>query len=618
MSSLQQVCIAIVVVLALPGCDAARNIGRAPEERINEARPVRPETLLARRSLEETFTGEGTENAELQREVATRDQVRALTCAKGYVPSFYQSKDTVAKNLPDQRCFDDFVRETISWLKAKRLHRLLTAGPLREVPGNPVNIFATMGGVNTIKFATLAPVAVSTSNNTVEVLDVGSGESIFLDRKLSRHPSSISISPNGRVFSVGGADGVSLRDAQSGEVLFDLPDHQQFTWLDAQTGIAITRNQPSADLIDFANDGREVPVRGVDATPTRVVLLPGDGHEFLLSSYKSLVRYALMRDAEGVEAILRDQKAGPRATWSDNQGEPTIDGNWFVHAANELAITNLKSLETEQISLAPFRGRSVGPTLNPDEVVLFASGTDSRPLVFSLSNRTFAPVEDERLTAQAGYSALRTVYIPALKRVAVVTGSKVHIVDEIKRGPRYGLEALVQLLNEERRVQQEKNAKAVAAREGFQLDRVVDGVPVASGPLLEAAKDAQIQAVGVYESKFGSHAFSKPSIPGPVTVALQRSPKPIILVLSSYEPVTWRISGARSANLKAVLVGGYETSTVSGAEGVQVINIGRHYAYEQGGSSFGALQREIIKRTGKSIETFQGTYSGTAFIVGGR
>lgn len=361
-----------------------------------------------------------------------------------------------------------------------------------------------------------------------------------------------------------------------------------------------------------------VPVRGVDAAPTRVVLLRGDQHAFLLSSYKSLLRYALKRNADGVEAILQDQKAGPPMTWSDNSGEATIDGAWFVQASSDLWITNLKSLETEQLSLRPFRGRAVGPLSNPDEVLLFPSGGDSRPLVFSLSNRTFAPVEDERLTAQPGYSALRTVFIPSLKRVAVVTGSKVLIVDEVKRGARYGLEALVQLLTEEQRVQQEKNAMAVAAREGFQLDRLVDGVPVASGPLLAAAKDAQIEAVGVYESKYGSHGIGKPSIPGVVTVALQRSPKPIVLVLSSYEPVTWRISGARLANLKAVLLSGYSSSTVTGSEGVQVIEMGRHYAYEQGGSGFGALQREVIKRTGKGIETFQGKYSGTAFIVGGR
>jgi hypothetical protein len=51
---------------------------------------------------------------------------------------------------------------------------------------------------------------------------------------------------------------------------------------------------------------------------------------------------------------------------------------------------------------------------------------------------------------------------------------------------------------------------------------------------------------------------------------------------------------------------------------LQVIQIGSHYAYKQDDQGFGALQREVIKRTGKGIETFQGKYSGTSFIVGGR
>jgi hypothetical protein len=222
--------------------------------------------------------------------------------------------------------------------------------------------------------------------------------------------------------------------------------------------------------------------------------------------------------------------------------------------------------------------------------------------------------------AQSGYSAMRAVFIPSLERIAIVTGSKVLVVDGVKRGPRYGLEALKQLLDEERRAEQEKNARAVAAREGFQLDRVVGGVPVASGPLLEVAKDAQIEAVGVYEAKFGTHGVGQRSIPGVVTVTLQRSPKPTVLVLSSYEPVSWLISGPGSKDLKAVLLAGNSESTVkvTGSTGVQVTRMGGQYAYQQSGSGFSELQREVIKRTGKSIDTFQGAYSGLVFMVGGR
>jgi hypothetical protein len=63
------------------GCDAAANIGRMPEEQIDEVRLVRPETLQTRSLLEQTLASDAAVQAELQQELATRDQVRALTCA---------------------------------------------------------------------------------------------------------------------------------------------------------------------------------------------------------------------------------------------------------------------------------------------------------------------------------------------------------------------------------------------------------------------------------------------------------------------------------------------------------------------------------------------------------
>lgn len=68
------------------------------------------------------------------------------------------------------------------------------------------------------------------------------------------------------------------------------------------------------------------------------------------------------------------------------------------------------------------------------------------------------------------------------------------------------------------------------------------------------------------------------------------------------------------------MLAGNSESTVKiiGSGGVQVTRIGGQYAYQQGGSGFSEVQREVIKRTGKSIDTFQGAYSGAVFMVGGR
>jgi hypothetical protein len=618
MFSIPRVCAAAAIAFALTGC--AR--GRSAEERINEARPMRAEIAEARRQLEAALASDAPGSSDLSRELAARDKVRALTCAKGFSPSFFQSQESIASNLTDQNCFDDYDRQTLQWLKSKKLYRLLAAGPLRALPASPVSIFATTGGVDSIRFASNAPVAVCTGNNTVEVIDIGTGTSLFLDRNLTESRSAAAIAPNGRVFVLSGAKGLSLRDAESGEVLLELPDYQRFAWLDSQTGIAVKRNVAAVDLIDFADSARAVAVRGVDASPTRILPLLGAEHEFLMGSYQSILRYALKRDANGVQAVLLDQRPGPTMGWSENTSEPTPKGTWLVQASSDLWITNLKTLESERIALKPFDARAVTPMPNADEVLLFGSFPavgGARPLIYSISNRTFSPVEDDQFPATSGYSASRTVFIPLLNRLALINGTKVKMLEDVKRGPRYGLEALLQVLTDEQHALQEKNARDLATREGFQLAGVVDGVAVASSPLVSAAKDARVEAIGVYESANGSHGAGRPSIPGVITISLRPAGKPLVLVLSSYEPVLWKLAGADAANLKAVLLAGYsQSSTVSGEAGAQVVRMEtREFAYAQSGS-LGGLEREVVKRTGRRIDTLQRTYSGSSFVVGGR
>jgi hypothetical protein len=258
---------------------------------------------------------------------------------------------------------------------------------------------------------------------------------------------------------------------------------------------------------------------------------------------------------------------------------------------------------------------------NPDEILLIGDlrpVSASRAMIYSISAHTFAPVEDDRLTPMPGYTTARAVLVPTLNRVAIADGNNVLMLDDLKRGPRYSLAAMTQVLNEDKQTLQEKNAREIAAREGFEYGGVVDGTPVIGGPLLAAAKGAQIEGVGVYESKNGSHGAGQPGVPGVITIALRPAPKPIVLVLSSYEPVLWRITGARAANLKAVLLGGPAASAVSGEDGVSVTSIGKLHAHERGGSGFSSLQQEVIRRTGQTFSTFQGTYSGMSFTVGGR
>jgi hypothetical protein len=136
-------------------------------------------------------------------------------------------------------------------------------------------------------------------------------------------------------------------------------------------------------------------------------------------------------------------------------------------------------------------------------------------------------------------------------------------------------------------------------------------------PLAELAKDATIESVGVYE---GSGAAPRPRgerTPLPVEVRVRRSAQPIVLVLSSYEPVRWTLVLEEGAKLAAVLVSGYYQSQVVGAGSARVVNIGGAYAYKQDHSKYHALDSEVFRYTGKRINLFQGKYTGKEFNVGG-
>jgi hypothetical protein len=89
------------------------------------------------------------------------------------------------------------------------------------------------------------------------------------------------------------------------------------------------------------------------------------------------------------------------------------------------------------------------------------------------------------------------------------------------------------------------------------------------------------------------------------------------LVLSSYDPVDWRIQTDSRAELKAVLISSYSDSTVQGAASIENIRMGRTHAYERNSSGFTQLNAEVVSLIGKPIESFQGSYKAASFIVGG-
>ena len=122
--------------------------------------------------------------------------------------------------------------------------------------------------------------------------------------------------------------------------------------------------------------------------------------------------------------------------------------------------------------------------------------------------------------------------------------------------------------------------------------------------------------IGVYEGDYPNgkrHAFRfHPD--GHIDVEVKNNPevKAYILVLTSYEPVQWRIHNVDHAKIKKIILSAYHPSKVLGANSVPVVRVKLGYAYDD-------LSKETLKKVKKLVKfdshSFQGSYKGKLFEV---
>lgn len=151
---------------------------------------------------------------------------------------------------------------------------------------------------------------------------------------------------------------------------------------------------------------------------------------------------------------------------------------------------------------------------------------------------------------------------------------------------------------------------APASPRSYETTHFADQTPPGQ---IDVPSDARVVAIGVYEAADGVHSFAGPRQAGTVNVFVATGTRPIVLVLSSYEPVNWHLQLQDGAQVSHVLLSGYHASQVSGAPAARIENIGTQYAYQRGSPQFESLDGLVRQSTGKRIDSFQGAYSGASF-----
>lgn len=140
-----------------------------------------------------------------------------------------------------------------------------------------------------------------------------------------------------------------------------------------------------------------------------------------------------------------------------------------------------------------------------------------------------------------------------------------------------------------------------------------------SGKYPVVSETPEIHMIGLYEASSSHHAIA------PAKVQVTYSGAPIILALTSYEPVEWHIEASPDVQIDQVIVSGYYEQRVKGLpDSVPVWEESRDnggqafYSYKRGDSSFRKAVNRLHELTGRGVLTFQGTYRypGKPFVVG--
>jgi len=635
----------VLVCFALCGCSEIEEALLPINAKFNKSFPPNAEVRVAEEGLRALLVQDKAKTKAFDDYYASRLELRALTCAQGLSINRFDRLNAV-RSLPVKRdCLSAQDTQLLQYLGTKQVGIRLAQPPLRPLsPLGPPTSIPNPSGVEIFS-------GVGASDAGVALLRGIRGEFISIEipsgKKIAALPpqpeagNRIILSPNGRVGVIQGrSGGVMFFDLETGAKLWENREINQFlAWL-PESSAALTSDAKSSALsiIDFdagTVDPHPLGMRGqtwalsAGKSPSRTLL--GSGREFSLLEHS--------RTAEGIQASkVKSFRI------SDGQGvtstPPTlvVDGKAIVFVSvRDFMLVDLDSGQETIWRTGEFLANRYAKldetTLLVDSYTTGKGG--SKSWLFDIVQATLAPIEPE--AGPTGYLSDLDGRTGFMRR----SSGQVWVGDALKAGDPISLESLLSTFNMERQLAkldaESRSSEASSGRSFYGSSapapapdfRPAPAAPawnstpstktVSSNSLIEPlARDAQIEGVGVYQ---GTTSADQPTTggrkAGKVEVRVRRSAKPIVLVLSSYEPVRWMLTLEPGATLAAVLVSGYYQSEVVGAGSARVVTTGDRYAYKLDTPEFASLNRETMRWTGKGITVFQGRYEGTSFSVGG-
>jgi hypothetical protein len=466
------------------------------------------------------------------------------------------------------------------------------------------------------------------------------------------------LSANGRVLAIPvGSRNLRMVEVETGNVLWNTEEYSELiAWLPQLDAAILTLTATGApQLMDFKN-GKVEPYPATEKRLTWALSMPAANGKYLVGSSQTASLMDIARAANGA------LEAAPLKQWkltgNGVSSTPFLmgDGQKIIYAASQ--DLNWLDMQTEQqgvwqLSALGAQGFS---KLN-EQAILFdtmASGaTPAATRVLDISQATIATAKN--LDAKDGTLTPLTPRSGYLKRSgsAVMIGSAVELEAPQALDP---LVAEAQLARQLARLNSmtanaeqsapsaERNSyiealsrqvraanTASAIRNGLPRD-VVESIRQGRGPnsaqgaaaglpapgvkplLTDVPADAKVSFIGVYEAASTTPATGGGNRTGGIRVNVAPGSTPLVLVLTSYEPVRWTINSS-NRKISAILLSGNAQSSVISPGNPQVLKIGSAYAYKMDSHEYTRVKQDVARYVSNPVQSFQGGYKGQDFSV---
>ncbi len=630
----------LLTVAFLSGCSLTDRF-LPSAEKIYRAFPPSAEVRVAFEDVRDVFKNEPGVLKRLDDRMRAQIELRSLTCTQGFSIGRLETVEDIAALPVRKECFaeqDDLLAATIGTFRLGYLLKQPPLHPFASLDNAPA--ISKIGGISPSNFvaashANVLLVAGSSAGEFASV-EIPSGRTLAIMPKIEWAGMTQFVSPNGRLMAVNiGRIGVMFLDMERGDKLWESRKIQRFyAWL-PDVGAALVQAADSGlpALLDLESGRLEAYAAGPKnmtwVTPASEI------GAIWLGTQREAIRVEHVRGPDGVRAaVTKDFHFSSSAGVTAHA--PTLMNHGkslFFISGRDFGSLDLENGQDTVWNVAGFLANRYAKLSETTLLVesYKRSGRGTNTWVLDVGARTLAPVDASASTA-AGSGLLvglvgRTGWIrrgfSATRLGSSVPAGAPEPLDDLYRA--FNLEQQIAKMEMMERRERQQAERARLTGEAHALMRPRGAVPAdpaskpSSTPLAGLPKNAKVEAVGVYQgTRTSGRTSSEGRNMGVVDVLVRPGPRPLILVLSSYEPVQWRISLATGARLAGVLLSGYHQSLVTGAGSARVLEMGRLHAYERGSSEYNALDREVRHWTGnQGIQVFQGRYDGGAYTVGG-